>query len=138
MLSSFTLSLQVRKSFFNDLNINDNVSVVDLLYEQFYSGSDTEPTPQEETLMKNLFRSEVYVKHEYRYHNIIRRGNKRPVSEDSEVGGEDDDDLSLWREHLEKYGEYVEKGFQFTRMAVQEPDGVMILQESIINRKSIL
>ena len=112
--------MQVRKSFFNDLNINNNVSVVDLLYEQFYTGSAEPPTESERELMRRLFRNEDYVKHEYRYHNIIRRGQA--------LIDEDDDKLDDWEEYLKKYGEYIEKGFQFTRMAVQEPYGVMVLQ----------
>ena len=59
---------QVRKSFFNDLNINNNVSIVDLLYQQFYTGSDTYPTSEEQDFMRNLFTSEAFVKHEFRYH----------------------------------------------------------------------
>lgn len=51
---------QVRKSFFNDLNINNNVSVVDLLYEQFYTGSDDEPDEEKEDFMRELFRSGNY------------------------------------------------------------------------------
>ena len=42
------LKLQVRKSFFNDLSINNNVTVVDLLYQQFFTGSETKPTLQEQ------------------------------------------------------------------------------------------
>jgi hypothetical protein len=48
---------QVRKSFFNDLNINNNVTIVDLLYQQFYTGSETYPTPEEQEFMKSLFTS---------------------------------------------------------------------------------
>lgn len=32
--------------------------------------------------------------------------------------------------NIGRYGEWIEKGFQFTRLAVQEPNGVMILQAS--------
>ena len=49
-------SLQIRKSFFNDLGINNNVSVVDLLYQQFYTGSRNEPRQHEKSFMRNLFR----------------------------------------------------------------------------------
>ena len=64
----FVYIFQVRKSFFNDLNINNNVSIVDLLYQQFYTGSDTYPTSEEQDFMRNLFTSEAFVKHEFRYH----------------------------------------------------------------------
>ena len=46
------LPFKVRKSFFNDLGIQNNVSIVDLLYEQFYTGSDTEPSQEEKDFMK--------------------------------------------------------------------------------------
>ncbi len=48
---------QVRKSFFNDLNINNNVTIVDLLYQQFYTGSETQPSTDEQEFMKSLFTS---------------------------------------------------------------------------------
>ena len=60
------ISFQVRKSFFNELDINNNVSVVDLLYEQFYTGSADVPTEEQQEFMRNLFRSENYVKSEFR------------------------------------------------------------------------
>ena len=48
MISAF----QVRKSFFNDLDIQNNVTIVDLLYEQFYTGSEAEPSKREQDFMK--------------------------------------------------------------------------------------
>ena len=54
------LQFQVRKSFFNDLNINNNVTVVDLLYQQFFTGSEKEPSREERLIMRNLFSSERY------------------------------------------------------------------------------
>ena len=66
---------QVRKSFFSELNINDNATVVDLLYQQFYTGSDNLPTSEEQEFMKNLFTSETYVKNEYRYYHITKKGD---------------------------------------------------------------
>ena len=56
-----TLSLlpfKVRKSFFNDLGIQNNVSIVDLLYEQFYTGSDTEPSQEEKEFMKVMLKAD--------------------------------------------------------------------------------
>ena len=96
------------------------MSVVDLLYQQFYSGSSTPPSEEERQFMKKLFRSEAYVKNEFRYHRITRKGHSY------------DTQLSNWTAYLEKYEEWIEKGFQFTRLAVQEPYGVMILQVSQI------
>ena len=101
--SKVLLLLQVRKSFFNDLDINNNLTIVDLLYQQFYTGSDTYPTPEEQEFMRNLFTSETFVKHEFRYHRITRRGHF------------DESQLSNWTSYLERFREYIEKGFQFTR-----------------------
>jgi hypothetical protein len=54
---SLNFYFQVRKSFFNDLNINNNVTIVDLLYQQFYTGSETNPSPEEQEFIKSLFTS---------------------------------------------------------------------------------
>ena len=105
------LFFKVRKSFFNDLNINNNVSIVDLLYQQFYTGSDTHPTEEEQEFMRTLFTSETYVKSELKYVRTTQRGSV------------EDSQLSNWTAYLDKYREYIEKGFQFTRLAVQEPYG---------------
>ncbi len=107
----------MRKSFFNDLDIDRNLTVVDLLYQQFYTGREREPTAEERDFMKRLFRSETYVKNEYRYHRMTRKGQE---TDDSELGN--------WTAYLERHQKWIERGFQFTRLAVQEPYGVMILQ----------
>ena len=41
-----------------------------------------------------------------------------------------EDLLSNWTGYLDKFRDYIEKGFQFSRLAVQEPYGVMILKAS--------
>ena len=74
-LLQLIIYFQVRKSFFSELNINDNATVVDLLYQQFYTGSDKNSTPEEQEFMKNLFTSETYVKNEYRYYHITKKGD---------------------------------------------------------------
>ena len=43
-------------------------------------------------------------------------------------GQVDEASLGNWTAYLDRYQEWIEKGFQFTRLAVQEPYGVMILQ----------
>ena len=40
----------------------------------------------------------------------------------------DENSLGNWTAYLEKHQKWIERGFQFTRLAVQEPYGVMILQ----------
>lgn len=112
--------MQVRKSFFNDLNIDSNVSIVDLLYQQFYTGSEKEPSEAERDFMLRLFRSEIYVKSEYRYQLITK---ERGLSYD-----DIEHRVANWTAYLLKYREYIEKGYQLTRLAVQEPYGVMVLQ----------
>ena len=67
--------------------------------------------------MKNLFTSQTYVKSEFRYHKIARKG----VVDEQQLH-------ENWTEYLDQNREFIEKGFQFTRLAVQEPYGVMILR----------
>ena len=66
---------KVRKSFFKDINIHNNEALVDILYQQFYSGSKIPPTPESLETIRRLFTSEPYVKSEYRYHRITNKGN---------------------------------------------------------------
>ena len=96
------------------------MSIVDLLYEQFYTGSEADPTPQEQVLMKTLFTSEVYVRKEYLYHQIASMGNN--YSAEAHRGS--------WTEYLKEHLKIIETGFQFPRLAVQEPQGIMILRAS--------
>ena len=66
---------------------------------------------------QTLFTSEVYVRKEYMYYQISNKGNNYSA----EVGRN-------WTGYLEEYFNIIETGFQFTRLAVQEPHGVMILR----------
>ena len=66
---------KVRKSFFKDINIHNNEALVDILYQQFYSGSKIPPTPESLETIRRLFTSEPYVKSEYQYHRITHKGN---------------------------------------------------------------
>ena len=43
---------------------------------------------------------------------------------------EAEDDLGNWTAYLDKFREYIEKGFQFTRLAVQEPYGKKSIERS--------
>merc|ERR1712051_1139928 len=52
---------QDRKSFFNDINIHNNVTLVDLLYQQFYSGSKFPPTMEkQETIKRNVDEQQLH------------------------------------------------------------------------------
>jgi len=42
----------------------------------------------------------------------------------------DETALKNWTSYLNDHRQYIERGYQFTRLAVQEPYGVMILQAS--------
>ncbi len=44
----------------------------------------------------------------------------------------DEGALGNWSAYLEKHQKWIERGFQFTRLAVQEPYGVMILQVTMV------
>jgi len=112
---------QVRKSFFTELGINNNMEIIKLLYEQYYNGSDRVLTEKEEAYVKSLFTSEAYVKNEFHYHSVT----KKDIF----------DHKTNWTLYLERFREFIEKGAQFTRLAVQEPWGVMILQASFGNIK---
>ena len=48
---------------------------MDILYQQFYSGSKYPPTPENLETIRKLFTSEPYVKSEYQYHRITHKGN---------------------------------------------------------------
>lgn len=48
---------------------------MDLLYQQFYSGSKDSPSTEELESMRRLFTSEPYVKSEYQYYRITNKGN---------------------------------------------------------------
>ena len=63
------------------------------------------------------------MKSEYKYHLVTRV--KQPADgsslDDLEGGGN-------WTGYLAQYKDNIVKGYQFTRLAVQEPYGVMILK----------
>ncbi|XP_023324842.1 uncharacterized protein LOC111698676 [Eurytemora carolleeae] len=116
--SAASVRNNIRKSFFTELGINNNLEVINLLYDQYYNGSSRNPTEQEKNYVKALFTSEAYVKNEFHYHSVTKKHNF------------DETVLSNWTSYLERFREFIEKGAQFTRLAVQEPWGVMILQAS--------
>ena len=62
----------------------------------------------------------MYVRKEYLYYQIASMGNNYSV--EAHRGS--------WTEYLEEHFKIIETGFQFPRLAVQEPQGVMILRVS--------
>ena len=97
---------------------------MDLLYEQFYTGSIKEPTEEEQEFMRTLFTSETYVKSELKYVRTTQRGSV------------EDGQLSNWTAYLDRYREYIEKGFQFTRLAVQEPYGKLLAFLKFVSKRN--
>ena len=65
--------------------------------------------------MKHFLTSDKYVEAEFAYHQLTQSSNKRP-------------NITDYKMYLEKFREQIEKGAQFTRLAVQEPLGNMILK----------
>ena len=59
---------------------------------------------------------------EYLYYQIASMGNNYSV----------EGHRGSWTEYLEEHFQIIETGFQFPRLAVQEPQGVMVLRVSIM------
>ena len=89
--------------------------MVDLLYQQFYSGSKYPPTLEEQESMRRLFTSEPYVKSEYQYHRITNKGNV-----DNEQIHEN------WTSYLEEYKVYDDNSFCVPWMFLHELNSVTI------------
>ena len=57
---------QVRESFFLDMKLEstkpESKQIIDLLYKQFYSGSQNATTGKDESIVKDFLTSENYVK----------------------------------------------------------------------------
>ena len=45
-------SLQVRRSFLQELEVHNNWSVVDMLFREFYTGSDKDLAPEERAALE--------------------------------------------------------------------------------------
>ena len=75
--------------------------------------------------MRNLFTSERYVKSEFRYYKQIT-SNKKTTLDLETI------DKANWTGYFNEHYDKISKGYQFTRLAVQEPYGVMILKASQI------
>ena len=69
----------------------------------------------------------MYVRKEYLYYQIASMGNNYSV--EAHRGS--------WTEYLEEHFQIIETGFQFPRLAVQEPQGVMVLRVSNLKERII-
>ena len=109
---------------------------------------------EKQETIRRLFTSEPYVKSEYQYHRITNKGNvdEQQLHENWTSYLEEYQVLSTKYNntlfdnsfmHLSLYAWhdlqqifvfqfFIEKGFQFTRLAVQEPYGVMVLKVNIM------
>ena len=117
---------QVRESFFLDMDLDPkaNQSLIELLYRQFYSGSDDKAQSEaDQDLIKNFLNSDKYVKAEFNYYNQTIGGTRKYQKE-----------IKDHKSYRSKFSKLIEKGAQFTRLAVQEPLGHMILKASFGNR----
>ena len=59
--------LQVRRSFLEELGIHNNWTVVDMIFREFYTGSDADLTPEEIRILQSLFTTQSYVQREIEY-----------------------------------------------------------------------
>jgi hypothetical protein len=53
------------------LDVHNNRSVVELLFREFYTGSDVDPTPDERASLEGLFTSKLYVQKEIEYRDGV-------------------------------------------------------------------
>ena len=105
--SQLFLFKQVRRSFLEELGIHNNWTVVEMIFREFYTGSDKDLSPEERRILQSLFTTQSYVKREIEY------------SYTSTVGSVNVSALEGWSNYLEKYREYIVSGTHFTNFAVQ-------------------
>ena len=98
---------QIRRSFLEELGINKNWSVVDMIFREFYTGSDEDLSPSERGLLESMFSSQFYVEREIEYGYITTKGTVNKTA------------LKNWKGYLKKYGKYILRGTHFTNFAVQ-------------------
>lgn len=101
--------------------MHENWTIVDILFREFYTGSDTDLTNEERDVLKALFTTKFYVNLEQQYSYITTRG-------DANASKALPKQYEKWEAYLEKYREYIVSGTHLTSFAVQEPAGTMILR----------
>ena len=105
--SKLFLFKQVRRSFLEELGIHNNWTVVDMIFREFYTGSDKDISPEERQILQSLFTTKSYVEREINY------------SYTSTMGAVNQTALENWAQYLDKYREYIISGTHFTNFAVQ-------------------
>ena len=98
---------QIRRSFLEELGINKNWSVVDMIFREFYTGSDEDLSPSERGLLESMFSTQAYVEREIEYGYMTKMGAVNKTA------------LKNWKGYLKKYGKYILRGTHFTNFAVQ-------------------
>ena len=81
---------QVRRSFLEELGIHENWTVVDMIFREFYMGSDEDLTPSERQILTTLFETQFYVEREIEY------------SYTSSLGSVNKTALQNWKGYLKK------------------------------------
>ena len=100
--------------------MHDNWTVVDILYREFYTGSDTDLTKEERKILESLFTTKYYVNLEQEYGHMTMMGEKNA----SRILPKEYEE---WEDYLNKYRDLIVTGTHFTTFAVQQPAGTMIL-----------
>ena len=71
--------------------MHNNWTVVDMLFREFYSGSDNDLSEEDREVLRRLFSSKLYVQKEIEYSYI------------STVGYVNQTAMDNWRDYLDKY-----------------------------------
>ncbi|CAB4060681.1 ASICN [Lepeophtheirus salmonis] len=109
---------QVRRSFLEELGVSKNWTISDMIFAEFYTGSDEDLKPEEREILKSIFSQKFYVEKEIIYNYVSVYGSVNQTA------------LDNWEEYLDNYREFIEGGNHFGSFAVQEPNGTMILKAS--------
>ena len=98
---------QIRRSFLEELGIHKNWSVVDMIFREFYTGSDEDLSETERKLLEAMFSSKSYVQREIEYGYT------------SKIGAVNTTALENWKAYFKKYEKYIVSGTHFANFAVQ-------------------
>ena len=104
---SFIFFSQIRRSFLEELGIHKNWSVVDMIFREFYTGSDEDLSETERKLLEAMFSSKSYVQREIEYGYT------------SKIGAVNTTALDNWKAYFKKYEKYIVSGTHFANFAVQ-------------------
>ena len=100
--------------------MHENWTIVDILFREFYTGSDDDLTSEERGILESLFTTKFYVQREQEYGYITMKGEANASQDLPKL-------FKGWEGYLDKYREYIVSGTHLTSFAVQEPAGTMIL-----------